>query len=191
MTSHSLKGQVIMAGITTPDLLPGVFPSRTEAEAAVQELQDAGFDKEDIGVALVEHGDYRVLNEEAHDILRGLSVGAAIGAPAGVLSGIALLAFVVPGLGTITAGSLVLAASKGLWWGAWFGGWAGLMTKMRWNYEEDRWVDIPLQSGQALVVVRPGHHWEQVHEIMERHGAIWFLDPEQPDHPLHAPPVMA
>jgi hypothetical protein len=64
------------------------------------------------------------------------------------------------------------------------------MTKMRWDYDEDRWVDIPLQSGQVLVVVRPKGHWDHVHKIMERNGAIWFLDPDQPDHPLHAPPVM-
>lgn len=176
--------------VATPDLLPGVFPNREQAEAAVQDLLEVGFHKEDIGVAIVEHGHYRLLDEEAHEVLTGLSTGAAIGVPAGALAGIGVLAFAVPGLGAITAGGIVLAATKGMLWGAYVGGISGVMAKMRWDYDEDQWVDIPLESGQVLVVVRPGHHWDQVHHIMDRHGAIWYLDPNQPSHALHAPPVM-
>lgn len=110
--------------------------------------------------------------------------------PAGALAGIALVAFAIPGVGTITASSLMLAATKGIWWGAFSGGWTGLMAKMRWDYDESRWVDIPLQSGNVLVVVRPGRHWDRVHQVMQRNGALWFLDPRQPDHPLHVPPLI-
>lgn len=179
-----------MTAVATPDLLPGVFPSQEQAEAAVKELQEAGYADKDIGIAMVEHGHYRQLDEEAHDVLRGLSLGAIAGVPAGALSGIALLAFGIPGFGTLTLGSLILGATKGIQWGLVVGGWTGLMTKMRWDFDEERWVDIPLHSGHVLVVVRPGHHWDKVHHIMEQNGAIWFLDPKQPDHPLHAPPVM-
>ena len=179
-----------MTELATPGMLPAVFDSRERAEAAIAELQREGYGDEEIGVALIEHGHYRVLDEEAHEVLDGLSKGAAIGVPAGAISGIALLTVLIPGMGSITASSAILALTKGAWWGAVIGGWTGLMTKMRWDYDEDRWVDIPLNSGDVLVVVRPKHHYDLVHRIMQENGALWFLDPAQPEHPLHAPPVM-
>ncbi|MFW6074005.1 MAG: hypothetical protein ACOC9Y_00310 [Chloroflexota bacterium] len=180
-----------MTSLSTPDLLPAVFQQQDQAEAAVDDLRSIGYTDEDIGIAMVEHGHYRLLEEEGHEVLRGLSLGSAVGASAGALSGIALLAFAIPGFGTLTANSVILAATKGIWWGAVIGGWTGLMAKMRWDFDQERWIDIPLQSGQVLLVVKPGQHWDQVHKIMERHGALWFLDPEQPDHPLHLPTNLA
>ncbi len=179
-----------MDDLATPDLLPAVFDSKERAEKAIAALQREGYTEEEIGVALIESGHYRVLDEEAHEVLSGLSKGAAIGVPAGAISGIALLTVLIPGMGSITASTAILALTKGAWWGAVVGGWTGLMTKMRWDYDEDRWVDIPLNSGDVLVVVHPKGDYDQVHKILNTNGALWFLDPEQPRHPLHAPPVM-
>ncbi|MEZ4524100.1 MAG: hypothetical protein R3A46_21080 [Thermomicrobiales bacterium] len=179
-----------MTATATPHLLPAVFEDRQQAEAAIDALQRAGYSDEEIGVAAIEQGHYKVLDEEAHEVLMGLSKGAAVGVPAGAISGLALLAVLVPGMGTITANTAILAMTKGIWWGAIIGGWTGLMTKMRWDYDEDRWVDIPLNSGDVLVAVAPHGHYDDVHKIMKDNGARWFLDPTQPQQPLHVPPVL-
>lgn len=180
-----------MLKMLTPTTLPAVFESREYAEAAVKELTELGLGEDEIGIVIpnLESGWYRLLDEEERNEFQGLVHGVEFGAPAGAIAGIALMAFAIPGAGTLAAGGLLAGAGVGAYWGVLIGAWAGLTKKVHWNQAEDRWIDVPINTKDVVVVVHPGHHYDEVHRIMAKYGARYFLDPDQPEHPIGFQPT--
>lgn len=180
-----------MLELATPIALPAVFETREQAEAVIEDLKALGLTEEEIGVVILElePGRYRLLDEEEHDELLGLMQGVKVGVPAGVIAGIALGAFAIPGIGTLVGSGGLAMAAAGAWWGAICGAWAGLTRKVHWNEDEEVWVEMPVESGDVVVITKPGHHYDKVHHILEQHGARYFLDPSQPEHPLGFQPT--
>jgi hypothetical protein len=177
--------------LVTPPILPAVFESRAQAEAAIADLKAHGLDEDQLGIAMldIEPGDYRLLDEEERNELFGLIRGAEVGAPVGALAGIALAAFAIPGIGTVISGGGLAVAGVSAYWGALCGAWAGLLRKTHYNADEERWVEIPMQSDDVLVVIKPDHHYEEIHRILLANGARYFLDPKQPEHPIGLQPA--
>jgi hypothetical protein len=175
-----------LLGLVTPDYLPAVFESRDKAEAAVAELMALGLPEADLGIAIsnLAPGWYRLLDEEERDEAFGMVRGVEIGLPAGAIAGVALAAFAIPGVGTVLGGGGLALAGAGAFWGTFWGAWVGLMRKTHWTDNEERWTEVPMDAGDVLVLTRPGHHFDQVQHILTRHGALFFLDPQQPDHPI-------
>lgn len=172
--------------LVTPDVLPAVFPSREQAEAAVAEIRALGLPEEDLGIAIadLEPGWYLLLDDEERSEAFGMVRGVEIGLPAGAIAGVALAAFAIPGVGTVLGGGGLALAGAGAFWGTFWGAWAGLMSKAHWNEDEERWTNVPMEAGDVLVISRPGHHYDQVRRILTRHGALFFLAPQQPEHPI-------
>lgn len=159
-------------------VIPAVFGSKEQAEAAIADLRKHGFSDDDIGIAVPQPGKYALPDEEeAGETWKGFVKGAALGAPIGALAGFALFSLVVPGGAAVgLGGALLFALRDGALWGAALGGGLGLYSKIRWNPEEDRWCEIQLGGNDVLVVVRAGQRLEEARHILERHGARCFLD---------------
>jgi hypothetical protein len=159
--------------------VPGVFPNREQAEAAIAELRSLRLEDEDIGIVVPDPGRYQMLDEAEHDALKGVKQGIAFGVPLGTLAGIGLTALALPGLGPIGLGGLLIGVPGGVLWGTMLGGLGGLIARVRWNDDEDRWCEIPLGGAEVLVVARTDdHHFDQVLKTMSARGARCLLDPE-------------
>lgn len=156
-----------------------VFDSREEAERALSELRSAGVRQDSISILGQSEGrgdnDDRIegTNEEAKE---DVVSGAAIGAGAGALLGIAALA--IPGVGPLVAAGAI--ASSAIPTAAVIGGGAGMATgsvigllKDHGVDEEDAsYYDEHLRSGGYLLTVSDdnGVPNETVSDILYRHG---------------------
>jgi hypothetical protein len=76
---------------------------------------------------------YRLLDEEERDQRAGLLHGIEVGIPAGALVGIGLMAFAIPGVGTVAVSTAADGAAVGAFWGSFLGAWAGLMRRSHWK----------------------------------------------------------
>lgn len=104
---------------TTPignQLVVALFSERDRAESAIQELQRAGFQQDQLG-AVLRHSETAVdpetteeLDEEAEATSTGVAVGSVAGGLTGFLGGLALSA--IPGIGPFL-GAGVLATTLG------------------------------------------------------------------------------
>lgn len=154
-----------------------VFDSREEAERALSELRSAGVREDSISILGQSDGrddDDRIegTNEEAKE---DVVSGAAIGAGAGALLGVAALA--IPGVGPLVAAGAI--ASAAIPTAAVIGGGAGLATGSVIGLLKDHGVDDDdasyyderLRTGGYLLTVRGGDiPSETVSEILYRHG---------------------
>jgi outer membrane lipoprotein SlyB len=160
-----------------PHVLAGVFGSIQDAEAAVTELRRTGVMAEDIGLAIPEPGAHPGFEAETTTIeeLKSTATGMAIATPLGSLAGIALTAVVTPGIGVLSLGGLLFATVTGALWGAFFGAVGGFAARVRMGPDEDLWYEIPLKTGDILLVVHAREKAHEAHEIMHRHGVKCFV----------------
>ena len=148
----------------------GLFRDHTEAQAAIHDLQNDGFQREDIslvsrdGVAEPGHATESELNS-------GTAKGAAISGAAGALLGFAALA--IPGIGPILAMGPLAAALTGAGVGAATGGMLGALADMGVPEHEGHYYQDSVKKGGSLVVVHTGVDTaERAQSILDRHGAL-------------------
>src|SRR3712207_529947 len=115
-------------GTTLRTTAVGVFHDREHAQAAVNELRQAGFREDDVGVAY--RGEDHL--HDAHDVedrgshaAEGAGVGAATGAGIGALWGLGIMAGVLPAIGPAIAGGTLAAILSSAAAGAAAAGLAG------------------------------------------------------------------
>jgi len=149
----------------------GHFPSGTEAQAVLDELERIGFTADD--VSYVAHdGSGRFAGVLSRDEMRHGS--AAKGATAGGVSGLLLVlaALTIPGAGPVVAAGPIAAALAGAGMGATAGGLLGALSDL--GVPEDdakRWADA-VHSGGTLVVIRTNETTEQrAVDTLKSHGA--------------------
>ena len=157
------------------DLVAAVFPTREQAEAAIEDLRSQGFADDDIGLVVPEPGRYRVEDHESEEIGRGIVTGAAIGVPIGSLAGLALAAVAVPGVGVLGLSGLAIGLLGGGFWGAFIGSFGGLVARIAAGADEEHWCEIPVDSSEILVIAQAGASFSEAHRVMHRHGARCFL----------------
>lgn len=148
-----------------------VFADRSAAEGAVDALRAAGLAEEHLGAAL-RHDEDLVFDEDVErEVAVGVETGVVIGAPLGAIGGMALLAVVVPGIGTIgLAGVLAAGAAVGGLAGTFLGALLGLETEERLLDEEWHWERVDLEPGEVLVVVGGHGHPVDVADVLVDHG---------------------
>jgi RNA recognition motif. (a.k.a. RRM, RBD, or RNP domain) len=149
------------------------FGDRFEAERAADELHQAGFSREDVGLVLrgadVGRGGM-ITDEPIAGDKRGAIKGVAIGGVIGSLFG-ATACLCVPDVGPVFAGGLIASTlgfgASGLAVGGILGAMAGLIR----SEAEAHFYAEEFDGGQALVAVRAGiRDAERANEILTRHG---------------------
>jgi hypothetical protein len=87
------------------------------------------------------------------------------------LAGLAAVTLLVPGGAAVA----MAGALGGALWGAYIGGMAGFAARVRNDPDEDLWYEIPLKSGQILVVAHAKDQAQEAHKIMHRHNVRCFV----------------
>jgi hypothetical protein len=151
-----------MAGKNTAAF--GIFPSRTAAEGAVDQLSDAGFSQDDISVLLSDNDSSKEFAAEKNTkapegTTTGVIGGGAVGGTLGLLAGIGALA--IPGVGPRIAAGPIMATLAGLRIGGAVGGLVGALVGMGIPEYEAKRYEGRVKDGGILVSV----HCETSEEI--------------------------
>ncbi len=144
----------------------GVFAERENAENAINELENEGFDPKNISIVMKNHEDAKLIEHNtganvAGGATAGAATGAVIGGLAGLLIGIGAIA--IPGIGALlVAGPLVAALGltgatastvAGATTGALAGGLIGALVKLGIPEEDAKVYEDRVKSGAILVAV--------------------------------------
>ena len=163
------------------NLISAVFDSRSEAEAAVQELRDAGADSSGLSIigrdedrTTVSDGSGEVTDDDAGE---GALKGALGGAGLGAILGVAALA--IPGVGPLVAAGAIAssaipgAAAIGAGVGAVAGGLGGYLKNHGVSDEDADYYESRINDGGVFVSVDTSDGTvaaDQAREILSRNG---------------------
>jgi len=153
------------------NVVPGVFATAEQAEAAIGALRALGFGNDDLGEAVSDPAHHRLMDKSDSEMLDGLAIGAAIGTPVGVLVGIGLVFLTVPGLVALGVGGVLVGVYLGGGFGIYLGAVLGLAAKMHRVTAIERRFKIPLDGNNVQIVVLAGRQAMAVRQIMEQYGA--------------------
>lgn len=152
------------------DDLAAVFEDRITAEAAVDELHQAGLLDED--VQLVPHTPAEHIVYE-HDpdaaVTSGVVTGAVIGGLLGaIISVLLLVAVPVDAPGTIELIGLLGGALVG----GYLGGFIGLAVEQRVMETQHDWEQVPVPSDGWLLVISDHGRRRRAIDVLSRHGTV-------------------
>lgn len=150
----------------------GLFRDSTEAQAALHDLESAGFTREHLSLVAY---DGSQANSEASsqgsEMGSNTTKGATMGGVAGLLLGLAAVA--IPGIGPVVAAGPIAAALAGAGVGAAAGGILGALADMGIPGHEAKYYQEAIRRGGTLVIVRTDDQLaEKAQSILDRHGAI-------------------
>src|SRR5215203_306556 len=151
----------------------GLFRDSNEAQAALHDLEGAGFTREHLNlVAYDGSGQYTDVVSQGNELGSNTTKGAAAGGIAGLLIGLAAVA--IPGVGPILAAGPIAAALAGAGVGAATGGMLGALADMGVPGHEAKYYQEAIRRGGTLLVVNAGSEdmAERAQSTLDRHGAI-------------------
>lgn len=151
----------------------GVFEDRQHANQAITELHQAGFDKNQIGVATRHADGVADASSTEHETHAGSGAltGALTGLGLGALAGLGVLAGVIPVVGpAIAAGTLGVVLSNAAA-GAGIAGLAGALIGYGIPEHEAKYYQSELEAGHAIVTVHAGSRSAEATGILRRCGA--------------------
>jgi hypothetical protein len=167
------------------EAISGVFPSRADAEKAINELRSAGLPDNRIGLVTPGHDGEEierglpVADTEGPGTGRamGAAVGGAMGAAGGATLGLAAASFIVPGIGPVIAFGMVGAALLGI-----VGATAGSAVGETIEHElvegvphEDVYLyEDALRHGHSVVIAytETDEQSDKVEDVFDRSGAM-------------------
>jgi hypothetical protein len=143
----------------------GLIEDPSEAQKAVDELQKAGFGKDDIGVITTD------TMREAATAAAGASTGMLVGGLAGMLIGAAAL--MVPGIGPVLVAGPALTLFGSTTLGLLAGGLIGGLTAKGIPEDDAHFYAEGVRRGAALitVVAKTDELARRAMEILKSHGA--------------------
>jgi hypothetical protein len=154
----------------------GIYPTRDSVEAAVAELQAAGFRSADVSVLVPQNvGTKDLAHSKAtkapEGVASGATSGAVVGGTLGWLAGIGAIA--IPGIGPFLAGGPIVAALAGLGALGAVGGIAGALIGLGIPEYEAKRYEGRLRSGGILISVHAddGEWAKKGRNVLERTGA--------------------
>jgi uncharacterized protein (TIGR02271 family) len=156
----------------------GLFDRFEEAQRAVEALNAAGFDRNQISlVAHDREGEYSRYLEGAQgeDLSSGAATGAGIGAVLGGLGGllVGLGALAIPGIGPVLAAGPLISTLAGAGIGAAAGGIVGVLVDMGIPEEHANAYAEGVRRGGTLVTVRTDdHRADEAVSIMNRFSPV-------------------
>jgi hypothetical protein len=157
----------------------GIFTDQDDANHAIDDLQDAGYDPRDVSIISRKRTDG--VTDTGATVAEGTAAGATTGAVAGGIAGL-LSAYVLPGLGAFFIGGPIAAALgltgaaalavSGAATGAAAGGILGALTGLGLSTEDAQKYEARINDGDILVAV-PADAGEvaEVKRMLVAHGA--------------------
>jgi len=142
----------------------GTFGSRNEAEVAVDELQAAGFDPNEISIVAKDERQGGGHEEGAGGAGEGVAWGSGVGGLAGLLASAGALA--IPGIGPILAAGPIAATLSG----AVTGGVAGGLLDFGIPEERGKHFEERIRQGDIVAAVRTDRTEDAI-RIFNEHGA--------------------
>lgn len=156
----------------------GVFEDRSQACQAVDELKQAGFSDDQIGVA----GRGGEDSEAAEKAAKGAAFGAAAGASVGVAAGIGvsglwalgMAAGLLPGIGPVIAGGVLASILAGATGAGVAGGIVGVLVGLGLSEQEAQYYDGEFRSGRTVVTVQAADRSDEADAILRRFSAYGY-----------------
>jgi hypothetical protein len=151
----------------------GVFETRDRAIQAIEQLQRAGFDKDQIGIVGrdAETGKVHKENADETEAEEGGMTGAAVGAGVGALVGWGVLTGMIPVIGpAIAAGTLGVILSNAAA-GAAVAGLAGVLIGWGIPEADAEYYESELTAGRTLVTVQADDRAAEAQRILATNGA--------------------
>src|SRR2546421_2628167 len=158
--------------MTDRSTVVGVFELRSEADAAIYELQRAGFKDDQIGF-IVRNEDTGAATSVEDGNTTETTQGAAVGAVSGgIIGGVigAAAALLIPGIGPAIAGGILVTVLGGAAIGAAAGGIVGALVGMGVPEEEAHYYAGEFHSGRTLVTVRADGRQQEAINILHHYG---------------------
>lgn len=150
-----------------------LFDDHATAEAAVRDLESAGFSDSDISLVR-RQGDTAGTGKDTDTSGAGIgaTIGGVVGGGAGLLAGLGLMA--IPGLGPVVAAGWLVAALAGAGAGAAAGGLLGALTDAGVTEEEAHVYAEGVRRGGSLVTVRVADEARatQAEQLLSRHQSV-------------------
>jgi hypothetical protein len=159
---------------TTMTSLVAVYRTRGQAEAAIDQLWHAGFEKEHVGIMIPGEGVQQASTESEQTEETGAN-GAVAGAVAGTVAGTvagALAMLLIPGLGPILTGGALMGVVAGAATGAAAGSFAGPFLAMGFSDEDVHRYQTDLRSGRTIVVVQVDGNRDRAIMILRSHDPV-------------------
>ena len=155
----------------------GVFYTRSEAEDAIRDLRTAGFSDDRIGM-VARNADGHMVNEKGDTLAEeGAAAGAVVGAGAGALVRLGILAGTIPVIGPVlaigTLGTLLLNAAGG----AAILGVVGALVGLGIPEDEARYYEGEVHGGRFLVTVDADNRTSEAWSILHRSGGYNRTNP--------------
>jgi Protein of unknown function (DUF2934) len=151
----------------------GVFEDQHQADAVVNELRQAGFREDQIGVAVRwEEGETEATTaEKGTHWETGAATGALAGAGVGGLIGLGIMAGAIPAIGPVIAGGALAAILANAAGGAALGGVVGALVEAGIPEEEARHYQSEFEAGRILVTVKADDRYDEAETILRHRGA--------------------
>lgn len=176
--------------LTGRNTVAGLFRDRKSAERAIDDLKEAGFKGDQIGIVMRDPSEAGRITEHRESD-RGATTHAASGAMTGVVGGgllgglagylLAIGALSIPGIGPVLAGGVIAealglgvigtTAAVGAGIGAAAGGLVGALVGMGIPEEEARYFEKGLGTEEVLITVKAGDRVMEALAILETNDA--------------------
>ena len=151
----------------TRPVVVGVFEDRTLADRAVHDLKKAGFKADDIGyVVKTAEGGTELADSQRKLGGEGLATGAVIGGIAGAAASV-----LIPGIGPVIAGGMLLSLLGGAGVGAAAGGILGALAGAGVPENDASFYEGEFHHGRIILTVKADGRADEAREIVSRHGA--------------------
>jgi hypothetical protein len=146
----------------------GVFERGEQAQAALDDLEQAGFPRDDISLVLQQPGSPAEVGAGQTKADQGMATGASAGAVLGGLAGLAALA--IPGIGPLLAAGPI-AAALGAMGGDALGGLVGSFTGLGIPTEQAKQFEDAVRAGGVVVAAKVADREEEqrASRILEQH----------------------
>jgi uncharacterized membrane protein len=148
-----------------------LFDDYQSARSAVMALQEAGFTSKDVSIVASNADNRHADEKDASGAVKGASVGGAVGAGAGILTALGVLA--IPGLGPLVAAGVLATTLTTTAAGAAAGGLIGSLTDYGVSEKDAHLYAEGIRRGGTLVTVRTSHdRVEAAEAILRRHDPV-------------------
>ena len=146
-----------------PDTVVGLFRTRSEANAALGKLKEAGFGPEQVSVSTPS---FRRRGRYGLKVVIGIVIGTLFGAMVG-----AIVTGIVPGVHPLISGNMLATFAFAAVAGAATGGLAGGLLSMSASGDRALFYEQEVESGRILITVA-GPRLEVAREVLKAAGAM-------------------